>query len=38
MVGSALDAAIAFRPDAFANGELEQELDTMLSYYLIGER
>ncbi|WP_244499809.1 TetR/AcrR family transcriptional regulator [Tardiphaga robiniae] len=38
MVGSALDAAIAFRPDAFANGELEQELDTMLSYYLLGDR
>lgn len=38
MVGSALDAAIAFRPGAFASGELEQELTTMLSYYLLGER
>jgi AcrR family transcriptional regulator len=38
MVGSALDAAIAFRPDAFASGELERELTTMLSYYLLGER
>jgi AcrR family transcriptional regulator len=38
MVGSAIDAAIAFRPDALASGELERELSTMLSYYLMGER
>ncbi|OYU91500.1 MAG: TetR family transcriptional regulator [Bradyrhizobiaceae bacterium PARB1] len=38
MVGSAVDAAIAFRPDALASGELERELSTMLSYYLTGER
>lgn len=38
MVGSALDAAIAFRPDAFTNGELERELTTMLSYYMMGGR
>jgi AcrR family transcriptional regulator len=38
LVGSALDAAIAFRPGAFANGELERELTTMLSYYLTGRR
>jgi len=36
MVGSALDAAIAFRPGAFASGELERELTAMLSYYLMG--
>jgi AcrR family transcriptional regulator len=38
MVGSAVDAAIAFRPDALVSGELERELSTMLSYYLTGER
>jgi AcrR family transcriptional regulator len=38
MVGSAIDAAIIARPDAFANGELERELTTMLSYYLTGGR
>lgn len=38
MVGSALDAAIAFRPDAFANGELARELTAMLSYYMTGGR
>jgi AcrR family transcriptional regulator len=38
MVGSAIDAAILLRPVALANGELERELTTMLSYYLIGGR
>ena len=38
MVGSALDAAIAFRPDAFTNGELARELTAMLSYYMMGGR
>jgi hypothetical protein len=38
MVGSAIDTAILMRPAALANGELERELTTMLSYYLIGAR
>lgn len=38
MVGSAIDTAILLRPAALANGELERELTTMLSYYLIGGR
>lgn len=36
MVGSAIDAAIVSRPSAFANGELERELSTMLMNYLTG--
>jgi AcrR family transcriptional regulator len=38
MVFSALDAAVAFRPAAFANGELERELTAMLSHYLLREQ
>jgi len=38
MVGSAIDTAILVRPVALANGELERELTTMLSYYLTGGR
>jgi AcrR family transcriptional regulator len=38
MVGSAIDAAILMRPASLANGELERELTTMLSYYLMGGR
>jgi AcrR family transcriptional regulator len=38
MVGSAIDAAILMRPAALTNGELERELTTMLSYYLMGGR
>jgi AcrR family transcriptional regulator len=38
MVGSAIDAAIVSRPSAFANGELERELSSMLLNYLIGQR
>lgn len=38
MVGSAVDAAIAHRPDTLTAGELERELSTMLSYDLLGER
>jgi AcrR family transcriptional regulator len=38
MVGSAIDTAILLRPVALANGELERELTTMMSYYLTGAR
>jgi AcrR family transcriptional regulator len=38
MVGSAINAAILLRPGAFANGELERELTTMLTSYLSGAR
>lgn len=38
MVGSAIDAAILLRPAALANGELERELTTMLTSYLIDNR
>lgn len=36
MAGSAIHAAIVSRPSSFTNGELERELNTMLSYYLTG--
>jgi AcrR family transcriptional regulator len=38
LVGSAIDAAVVARPDAFASGELERELNTMMSYYIRGGR
>ena len=38
MVGSAIDAAIQWRPATLTNGELERELTTLLSYYLMGGR
>ena len=38
MVGSTIDAAILMRPESFADGKLERELTTMLSYYLMGGR
>lgn len=38
MVSSAIVAAILLRPAALANGELERELTTMLTSYLIDDR
>jgi AcrR family transcriptional regulator len=38
LVDSAIDTAILSHPATLANGELERELNTMLSYYLIGDR
>jgi AcrR family transcriptional regulator len=38
LVGSAIKAAMVARPHAFASGELERELTTMMSYYVIGDR
>jgi AcrR family transcriptional regulator len=38
MIGSAMDAAILLRPATVTNGELERELTTLLSYYLMGGR
>ncbi|WP_052628890.1 TetR/AcrR family transcriptional regulator [Rhodopseudomonas palustris] len=38
MIGPVIDAAIMLRPATLTNGELERELSSMLSYYLIGGR
>jgi AcrR family transcriptional regulator len=37
MLGPAIDAAILVRPATLTNGELERELTTILSYYLMGK-